>query len=72
MNCKVCKDKILPHEYDSLQAFQAISPVTFRKANFHSFCYGLELEEAEQTESKSIDYKNRLDEYLTKDLGSSH
>jgi hypothetical protein len=38
--------------------------MTFRNANFHSYCYELETEEAKQTESKKVDYENRHDEYL--------
>lgn len=68
MKCKVCKEGIEPHEFDVMNAFETISPVTFRKANFHSFCYELEYEQAKQMSSKNVNYGNRMDEYLTKDL----
>jgi hypothetical protein len=64
MKCKVCKEKIEIHDYDAGFAFNAESPMTFRNANFHSYCYELETEGAKQTESKKVDYENRHDEYL--------
>lgn len=66
MNCKVCKAKIAIHDFDADFAFNAESPITFRKANFHSYCYELEIEESKQIGSKNINYANRYDEYLHK------
>lgn len=64
--CKVCKQKIEFWQFEIGAAFEEVSPVTFRKANFHSYCYDLEVEQAKQTESKNVNYQNRYDEYLTK------
>jgi len=64
MKCKVCKEKIEIHNYDFGFAFNEKSPITFRSANFHSFCYQLEVEEAKQMVSKKMEYKSRYDEYL--------
>jgi len=68
MKCKVCRDNIQPHEFDSHNAFTEISPISFRRATFHSYCYQLEAEEAEQTPSSSNQYLNRWDEYLSRGL----
>lgn len=64
MKCKVCGGVIKIHDYDAGFDFTAVSPITFRKANFHSYCYSLEVEEAMETKSKTLDYESRYDEYL--------
>ena len=66
MKCKVCKEKIEIHDFDVGFAFNEESPMSFRNANFHSYCYELEIEEAKQTETKKVNYENRYDEYLHK------
>jgi len=66
MKCKVCKEKIEIHDFDGGFAFNEESPMSFRNANFHSYCYELEIEEAKQTETKKVNYENRYDEYLHK------
>jgi hypothetical protein len=67
--CKVCKEEILIEHFDIMEGFEEISPVTFRKAKFHYYCFLLEVEEAEQTESgfPHLHY-NRFDEYIDREL----
>ena len=66
MICKGCKEKIEIHDYDAGFAFGAESPVTFKNAKFHSYCYDLEVEESKQIESKKPGFLNRWDEYLNR------
>jgi hypothetical protein len=65
MNCTVCHTHITPQDYDILDAFEEVSPITFRKGNFHRYCYGLLIEQAEETPSEG--YTNRMDEFYDKD-----
>jgi hypothetical protein len=66
MICKVCKGRIKIHDFDAGFAFNAESPITFRNANFHSYCYELEIEEAKELPSKKLEYENSYDEFLHK------
>tara|TARA_R110000737_G_scaffold349027_1_gene384250 strand:+ start:707 stop:931 length:225 start_codon:yes stop_codon:yes gene_type:complete len=69
MKCTACKDKIKIWQYDTMDAIEEVSPVTFRLGNYHLECYKLLIEEAEQIPSKENDkYANRLDEYYTRGL----
>ncbi len=63
MICSVCKLPI--HDFDFGDSFEAINPITFKKANFHSECFELTVELAKQMPAKQEGYQNRLDEYLT-------
>ncbi len=65
MICCACKHTIEIHDFDLGNSFEAISPATFRKGNFHSECFELLVEVAKDTPSKKQDYGNRYDEYLT-------
>jgi hypothetical protein len=65
IKCKVCREIIENHDLDANFDFNEKSPITFKKANFHSYCYELEVEEAKQIQSKKAGYKNRYDEYLS-------
>lgn len=65
MKCSICGLPIKIYEFDLQTAFNAVSPISFRKANMHSDCYRDACDIAEETESKNKNYKNRYDEYLT-------
>jgi hypothetical protein len=66
MKCNACKQNIELHLFDIGDAFEEVSPLSFRKGTYHRFCFELLIEEAKDTESKHIEYKSRYDEYLTK------
>lgn len=70
--CKVCQEIIAQYEYDMLTAFTEISPLTFHKANFHAYCYSLEIDEAKMTPSKKSIYSDKYDAYLSRDLSIIH
>ena len=61
-------DHIEVLELEIGDAFEEISPLTFRKGNYHRYCFSLLLEEAKETDSKHIIYNSKYDEYLTKRL----
>ncbi len=65
MKCSVCGLGIKIHEFDLGTAFNAINPITLRKANMHSDCYEDAIDISKETESKKPNYKNRYDEYIT-------
>jgi hypothetical protein len=67
MKCTACKENIHLHEFDTLDAIEEVSPITFRKGTYHLECYKLLIEEAEQTQTNN-NYANRLDEYFSRDL----
>ena len=68
MKCTSCKEKIEIWEFDVLDAFEEINPITFRKGTFHLECYKLLIEEAKQTPSCDVNYENKFDEYISRDL----
>lgn len=53
-------------DYDNLEAFEEVSPLTFRKGNYHRHCYDTLVEEAKETDPDG--YANRWDEFIDKDL----
>jgi hypothetical protein len=61
--CVVCGELM---DSESPLSVYKRNPMTFRYAWMHYFCMGLMLEEAQTTPSKSMEYKNRLDEYFTR------
>ncbi len=65
MKCVICSLTIHPSDYDIGNAFNAINPVTFRKADMHSDCFQDAIETAQETPSKKAGFQNRYDEYLT-------
>ena len=68
MICNACKEIIGPHTFDIGDAFEEVSPMSFRKGTYHKFCYELLIEEAKETSSKHSDYQSRYDEFETKYL----
>jgi len=68
MICNACKENIELHHFDIGDAFEAISPISFRMGTYHRFCYEILIEKAKELESKHPEYSSRYDEFETKYL----
>lgn len=68
MNCKACKCKIDYSDIDNLDAFVERSPIDFKSGLFCTFCFGVLIDEAKDTDSKIEGFDSRMDENIAKDV----
>lgn len=61
---KLCFEKITLDEIESVDAFRARSPQTFRDAWIHRHCFEVAYEELSLIPPNSIRFENRQDKYL--------